>query len=79
MKPTIFILSLPVVLFLGGVFLEQYESHTLQIVHLVLLLLASLLCTVRGFYIVRRSRLLGWLCITIGGIPLILMMVCIVG
>jgi len=74
MKLTVFILSLPVVIFLTH-FLAEDASDTFQLVLGLLWVLSSVFCIAWGFYISRRSRLLGWLCIVVGIIPLILMMI----
>ena len=70
MKLTIFILLLPVVTFLVGVF----GTPLIQGISFVTYLLSSVACLVWGFYISRRSRILGWLCIAVGVAPLILML-----
>ncbi len=73
MKLTIFVLLLPVMIFVSTLLATQ-GTHTFHPVLFFLWLLSSVNCLVWGFYISRRSRLLGWLCVGVGVIPLIMMM-----
>jgi hypothetical protein len=73
MKLTIFILSLPVVIFLS-LFLVEDASDTFRLALFCLWILSGLICLAWSFYISRRSRLLGWLCASIFMIQLIMAM-----
>jgi hypothetical protein len=70
MKLTIFILLLPVMALLLAVF----GTPLLQAVSFFTCLLSSVVCLVWGFYISRRSRFFGWLCVLAGVAPLVLML-----
>ena len=73
MKLTIFILLLPVVAILAG-WLAADRSHAFSIICFFTYLLSSVANLVWGFIISRRSRFLGWLCIAVGAVPLILLL-----
>jgi hypothetical protein len=73
MRLTIFILFLPVAAFFGGI-LAVDRVPIFQGICFFTWLLSAVVSFIWGFYISRRSRLLGWLCVGVGISPLILMM-----
>jgi hypothetical protein len=76
LKLTIFIVSLTVATFFLGWLVTQF-SHTFHPALFWAYFLSSIVCLERGRYILKRDRLLGWLCIVIGIIPLIMVWVVI--
>jgi hypothetical protein len=73
MRLTILILILPVVALFGGI-LAVDRVPMIPGICFFTWLLSSVLSLIWGFYISRRSRLLGWLCVGVGISPLIMMM-----
>jgi hypothetical protein len=73
MKLTIFILSLPVAMFIC-LALATRASDEFRMALFGLWILSGLFCFGWSFYISRRSRLLGWLCASVPMIQLIGMM-----
>jgi hypothetical protein len=62
MKLTAFILPLPIVMFFLGS-LATRSSDIFQLTLFSIWLLSTFICLGWGFYISRRSRLLGWVCV----------------
>jgi hypothetical protein len=73
MKLTIFILSLPVVMFVW-LLLATPSSDMFRLTLFCLWILSGLICLAWSFFISRRSRLLGWLCAGVPMIQLIMML-----
>jgi hypothetical protein len=73
MKLTVFILALPMVIFVW-LLLATHISDGFRLTLLLLWLVSSVICLAWGFYISRRSRLLGWLCVGVALIPLVMLM-----
>jgi hypothetical protein len=71
MKLTAFILALPIVVLISCL-LSIHASPTFRMTLLMVYFASSVFCFGWGFYISRRSSLLGWLCVVVGGVlPLI--------
>jgi len=76
MKPAVFILALPMVIYAWLLFATQDSDVFSSAFHMALLslwFLSSIICLVWGFYISRRSRRLGWLCVAVAMIPLVML------
>jgi hypothetical protein len=71
LKLTIFIVSLNVATYYFG-WLVAHFSPTFHPALFWAYFLSSIVCVERGQYILRRDRHLGWLCIAMGVIPLII-------
>ena len=66
MKLTIFILLLPVMIFLSGLILVSRPATDAQIqIFLGVWAAASLVCFIRGFFIFRQHQRLAWCCFII--------------
>jgi hypothetical protein len=72
MKLTIFILLLPIVIFVSGILLIHRPASDAMIqTFLGFWAAASLLCFIRGFFIFRQHRRLAWCCFLIALLQII--------
>jgi len=62
MKPTIFVILLPVIILVWD-YLGTASNHTFNNSLFALWMSSALFCLGWGFYISQKSRFLGWLCI----------------
>jgi hypothetical protein len=71
MRLTILFLLLPVVMFFGFLFVLDH-SDALALPLFILWMLTAVVCLAWGFYISRRHRLLGWLCVGVALLQFVL-------
>lgn len=76
MKLTIFILALPVMSMVSLFLTRNINGEFSEVRNALVLLyfLSSAICLGWGFYISRKSHFLGYLCVVMGIMPLLLMM-----
>ena len=73
MRLTIFILTLPVVMFFGFVFLlRSHASDAFEIPFFIVWIFTALVCFVRGFFIFRQHRRLAWCCFGVALLQVVL-------
>ena len=72
MKLTIFILLLPIVIFVTGILMiHRPASDTMIETFLGVWAAASLLCFIRGFFIFRHRRWLAWCCFIVAAVQIV--------